>query len=129
MPHPGASVRPRFRSLPDYTRSHCGKFSSLATLEGFELFEGPRPVRSEQARQTPIRKDLSAGLAASAVVRFTVSVANAQNLVATPGARLAIATMDRHTVAKCGDLFGETGPRLGSQAVHPELERVACSNE
>src|ERR1700732_4177078 len=103
--------------------------ASLAALEGFEFFQGARPVRSQQTRQTPIRKDLSASLAASAVVRFAVRVANAQNLVATPGARPTIAPMDRHTVAKRGDLFGKTGPRLGPQAVHPELERFARSNE
>ena len=37
--------------------------------------------------------------------------------------------MDRHIFAKCGDLFGKASLRLGSQAVHPELERVARSSE
>jgi len=118
----------RARTEPVSNRPYARE-SSLAAFEGFELFEGARPVRSQQTRQAPIRKDLSTGLAPSAVVRFVVRVANAQNLVATPGARLAIASMDRHTFAKCGDLFWKTSLRLGSQAVHPELERFARGNE
>src|SRR5215468_7770017 len=97
----------------------------LAALEGFELVEAAGPVGAQEAGQGAIGEEFSAGLAARAVVGFVVGVTNALNLIATPWAGLAIATMDGHAFAECSDLLRESRLCLGLQAIDPELERLA----
>src|SRR5712664_2185152 len=90
----------------------CRRFSHLAAHEGLELLKRARPVRSQEPRQTSIGKNFSSRLASSAVVRFVVRVANPLNLFSTSWAGLAIPSVNRHVLAKRGDVFGKTSFRL-----------------
>src|SRR5882762_4270161 len=94
----------------------------LAALESLEFLEGARPVRSQKPRQTAIRKNFSTSLASSTVVRFVVRVANPLNPFSTPQARLSIASVNRHFLAKGGHLFGKASLRFRAQPVDPQLE-------
>ena len=94
----------------------------LAVLQVFEFFESARPVRSQEAGERAVRKNLSVCLTPGAIVRFVLGIANSQNLFAASGAWLAVAPVDGHACAKGGHFFGEAGPRFGLQAVDPECE-------
>src|SRR5712664_1717704 len=107
----------------------CRRFSHLAVRQRLELFEGARPVRTQQPGQTAIGKNFSTSLAASAVVGFVVRVANALNFFSTPRARLSVAAVNSHILAKRGHFFGKGCFRLCAQAVYPEPERVARRGE
>src|ERR1700690_2078016 len=97
----------------------------LTPLESLKRFERTRPVRPQQPRQTAIGKNFSTRLASSTVVGFVVSVANSQNLFATPRARLSVASMNRHVLAKRGHPFWKASLRLYAEPIYPELERAA----
>src|ERR1700761_4890215 len=67
--------------------------------------DGLGPIVLEQTRERAIREQAPAGLAARAVVRLVVSVANALHQRPTDGARLAETAMHRHFGTKGGHLF------------------------
>src|SRR4029077_16924542 len=103
--------------------------SFLAALESLEFLEGARPGRSQKARKSAIRKNFSTSLASSTVVRFVVRVANPLNPFSTPPARLSIASVNRHFLAKGGHLFGKGSLRLRAQPVDPQPEGIARRSE
>src|SRR6516225_7959549 len=113
--------------------SPCANFSGvrgvLAVLEGFEFFEGARPVRTEKAGESAIGEYSSAGLAAGAVVRFVFGVPNAQNLFTTSRAGLTVAPVDGHAFAKGSYFFREAGGSFGAQAINPECKHRSRRGE
>src|SRR6516164_107044 len=109
--------------------SRWGKGSLLAALESLEFLERARPVRSQYPGQTAIRKNFSTRLASGTIVRFVVRVANPLNSFAAPRARLSIASMHYHFLAKRGHPLWKVSLRFCAQPVHPELERIACGSE
>ena len=107
--------------------SSCRCCVSALVDFGFPLLDRPRPVVLEQPRQRAVGEQLAARLAAGAVVRFVVGVANPLHRRAAHGARLAEATVDGHLGVKGGHLFGKAVARLLAQPVDPRCERVAAS--
>src|SRR5580698_7654860 len=105
------------RAAPDFR-----PVSSSFPLQGFEFIHGARPIFSQQPRQAAIRENFSAGLAACAVVRFFVGVANPQDFVAASRAGLAVAPVNRHIFSKCGDFLGESLRCLSAEMFNPELK-------
>src|ERR1700730_18115837 len=71
----------------------------------------------------------SISLAASAVICFVVGIANPLNLFSTPGTRLSIASVNRHTLTKRGHVFGKASFCLRSQPVYPERKCMPCCGE
>ena len=96
-----------------------------AALQGFQLIEGARPVGAEEPGEAAVGQDLSAGLAAGAVVGFVVCVANALDLLAAARAGLAKAAVDGHLRTKCRDLLREAPLRFAPHAVRPRCQRGA----
>src|SRR5712664_1604940 len=105
------------------------RFSHLAAHEGLEFLERARPVRSQEPGQTAIGKNFSASLASSTIIRFVVGVANPLNLFSTSGARLAIASVNGHVLAKRSDVFGKATFCLPAQAAYPDPNCVARGSE
>lgn len=96
-------------------------FRRLASLQGFEFFEGSGPVGTQEAGQAAVGQDFASGLALRAVVGFFVGVADAQDFVAASWARFAIAAVDCHTFAEGRYFFGEGGGCFGVEFVDPKL--------
>src|SRR3972149_2394868 len=68
----------------------------LLGLELLELFQTLRPVFSQQARERAVREELSAGLAARAVVRLVLGVGDPLNGSRAHGTGLPVPAVDRH---------------------------------
>jgi hypothetical protein len=83
----------------------------------------------EQAGEAAVGEDATCGLAAGAVVGFVVRVADTENLFAAARARLAVATVNGHPLAECGDFFGEGGGGAGVEAIDPEAEGLLGGGE
>src|SRR5215207_7700558 len=90
----------------------------------FQVVEGARPALLEQPRKRAVGEDLTAGLAARAVIRLVLGVHDALHRRAAYGARLAVASMDGHVFPERGDLFGKPFTGLTPQAFRPFLEHL-----
>src|ERR1035438_8388664 len=71
----------------------------------------------QQAREAAVGQHLSAGLAAGAVVRLVVGIADALDFLAAARARKAEAAMHGHLLAKSSHLLRESDKRFGAQPV------------
>lgn len=69
--------------------------------------------------QRPVGKQAASGLARGAVVRLVACVADPLHRLATRRARLTILPVDRHLLAKRGDLLWPVAPRLVDQSLRP----------
>ncbi len=87
-----------------------------------EFVQVPGPVVFQQARERAVGEDLAAGLAAGAVVRLAVGVADALDRGRAVRAGLAEAAVDGHVGAEGRDALGEAVARLGAEAVDPFAE-------
>src|SRR5580698_2654987 len=70
--------------------------SGSAALERLQLVQASRPIRAEQARQSPIGEQLSARLTAGTIIRLLVGVADTLHRITAARARLAVAPVYRH---------------------------------
>lgn len=99
--------------------------ADLTSFQCFQFFKGAGPVGAEKARQAAVGENLSAGLAPGAIVRFFIGVADAQDFVATSGARLTVASVDRHVLAECSYLCRKVMVRFFFEARDPQLKSLA----
>lgn len=91
----------------------------------FELFERPRPVGPQEARQRTIGEKASAGLTGHAVVALVVGVRDALDGIAADWARFSGLAVNRHLFVKCGHAFGKRITRLRAQPPGPHRECLA----
>src|SRR3984885_776381 len=89
-------------------------FARSAAFQGFQFIQRARPIGSQQTRKTAFSKHLAACLAARAVVRFIVGVANALHLLPATRTGLIEATMTaisgRKAVTFSGNFFAASAP-------------------
>ena len=90
---------------------------------GLEFVQRSRPIILEQPRQRAIREDAPVCLAAWAVVRLVVRVANPLYGGFADWTRLAKSTVHSHARPKRGDFFRKVIPVLSSETVDPLDER------
>src|SRR5882724_4005680 len=102
------------------TSGRCCELS--APLERFQFVQRAWPIGAQQSRQTAIRENLAARLAAGAIIRLFISVADAQHFFTAPWAWLAIAAVHRHAFAESRHLLWKFPLRCGQQPVRPELQ-------
>src|SRR4051794_1881063 len=69
-----------------------------------DIFDSPRPVLSQEARQGTIRQEPAFGLAARAVVGFVARITDPLHFCAARDTRLAVSAVDRHVGSKRCDL-------------------------
>jgi uncharacterized protein (TIGR00369 family) len=102
----------------------CGRRSEgtqeqLGPAPLFQLFRRARPVLAQQAAERPVCQQFPRGLAMRAIVGFICGVADALDLGPTVRAGLAVAAVDRHVIAKCGDFFRKLVAGVPPQIVSP----------
>ena len=91
------------------------------------MFRGQSSFKSRDS--DAVGQDLAAGLAAGAVVRLVVGVADSLNRRAADRARLVETAVDGHLGSKRRNLLGERLAGLGAKAVDPLRENLAHRQE
>jgi hypothetical protein len=102
---------------------------TLSLFQCFQLVEGAGPVCAKEAGEASVCEDFSAGLAAGAVVRLVVSVADALYGLAACWAGLSETAVDGHVAAEGCDFLGKVAAGFCVEAIDPELKRVARGGE
>src|SRR3972149_2959018 len=91
----------------------------LLGLELLELFQTLRPVFPQQARGRAVREELSAGLAARAVVRLVLGVGDPLDGSRAHGTGVPVPAVDRHFRPESGYLLREVVARVPAQLIGP----------
>src|SRR5260370_20307320 len=119
-----------FTSLKSVTKApgrtcRTGSTASKASLssEGLQFLERARPVFAQQARQSAIGQQLSAGLAARAIVRLIVGIADALDLRAAAQAWLLVSAVHGHAFAKRCYFLGEFALCILAKPFDPPNQR------